>query len=159
MHTHRIGPDEPELIRELLAIHDRIPLAWDPNHRTAPTFLDDLLERLRADAARTGLWALFDGPGSVPEHMVGILWATLRTEPSGIRPCAINTLWIRPELRGNALAAQLTEPCLAWAREQGAARLDCTTHIGNARMREILDKHGFRPTMIQYTLPLEPSPT
>src|SRR5262245_24443824 len=40
MHTHRIGPDEPELIRKLLAIHDRIPLAWDPNHRSAPSFMD-----------------------------------------------------------------------------------------------------------------------
>ncbi len=158
MHAVSVDPGQRELIWRILQIHDEMPRAWNPGHRTAPGYLEKMLEDIvgASDEARSnhGFWVLSPGAEANPESVRGTLWAKLYRGHDGVLACSVNSLWVAPELRGTKSSLLLTEACLSWARSRDAARIECTTHTHNARMRAILENMRFEPGMISYSLPL-----
>jgi len=153
MQVYNIDATDPELLRRVIAIHDDMPSAWDPGHRVAPEHLVRLGERLRANPQSNAIWVLAR-PSTLPsaDRIQGMLWASLKSSIAGETVCCINSFWIDPQLRGKKFAPLLAAPCLPWARANGAVRIECDTHIKNRRMTGILEKNGFTPGMIQYSL-------
>jgi ribosomal protein S18 acetylase RimI-like enzyme len=143
--------DVAEKLDLVLRIHNEIPLGWDPSFHVAPEHLAKLRADVLADRDSHAFWLLGEEP-------VGMLWAALRKGVDGRPVCSLMSFWIHPEHRGRNLAPLLTGPCVRWARERGAAKLQCDAHAGNQRMREILEKNGFRMGMIQYVLELPATP-
>lgn len=154
MHVHQVQLNETDILKKILAIHNEMPLAWNPSHRCLPEFTDGLFEKVQTSKEPTGFWVLTESETITPDSILGILWAVVKKDYDGTLTCGINSLWIRPDLRSKNLTALLTQPCLAWAKENKAEKLDCSTHTQNRRMREILEKQGFTPGMLQYSLPL-----
>ncbi|MEW6272910.1 MAG: GNAT family N-acetyltransferase [Thermodesulfobacteriota bacterium] len=55
-------------------------------------------------------------------------------------------LLLHPNLRGHGHGASMIRWMVAWAREQGCARLRLGVADDNQRALEVLGRHGFRPT-------------
>lgn len=102
-----------------------------------------------------GLWVLCPDAAVDPGKIAGLLWASIE-DSLGTPVCSVNSLWVEVPRRNSNLVPLLAGACLDWARTHGAKRLDCSTHVSNARMRQILEKHGFTQGMVQYSLPLSP---
>ena len=148
---YKIEINETAMIKRIIQIHDDLPRAWNSAHHVSQEYLDKLFERIQSDIKPNGFWILSRIEPYTPDSVDGVLWATLE-DCLGALTCRINSFWIRPELRNQSFAPRLTEECLRWAKGLGANRLECSTHTDNSRMREILERHGFKRGMIQYSL-------
>ena len=134
----------------ILTIHDEMPLAWDPTHRPSGEFTEALILDVQGKTEPQGFWILAKSEPFSIDSIDGILWATVKKSHTYL-VCSIASLWIRPELRNRGGARLLTDACLSWAKKRKAERLVCSTHVANARMREILEKNDFAPEMISFS--------
>jgi Acetyltransferase (GNAT) family len=154
MNVINIDSNDTRLLRQVLEIHDQMPLTWDPNHQGSDEHLNELVSRIQSNPDDHGFWTLSVEGLSGRDSIDGLLWASKRKDRLNVSFCSINSLWIHPEKRGREMVRLLTGPCLLWARAQGLERIEVSTHFQNARMREILETHLFLPEMIQYSLRL-----
>ncbi|MFL5812302.1 MAG: GNAT family N-acetyltransferase [Bdellovibrionia bacterium] len=153
MRVVKVEVSETPIIQRILQIHDEMPRAWDPSHFVSKEYLEGVLARIQSSQDPHGFWILTRSDILDADAIDGLIWAKLMTSPTdGSRFCSVNSFWMKPELRKEGLAVQLSEACLRWARENQAARIECSTHFTNARMREILEKFSFKPGMVQYSL-------
>jgi GNAT superfamily N-acetyltransferase len=149
----KVDASETPIIQRILEIHDEMPRAWDPSHFVSKEYLEGVLTRIQSSQDQHGFWVLTRSDAVRADAIEGMIWAKMMTSPTdGSRFCSVASFWIKPELRKEGLSVRLAESCLAWAKENHAARIECSTHFTNDRMREILEKQGFKPGMVQYSL-------
>jgi RimJ/RimL family protein N-acetyltransferase len=76
----------------------------------------------------------------------------LREEGAGMASCFVAddpeivflvAMWVAPELRGTALARDLVDRVVDWAREHGATRVCLSVEPGNERAARLYEKCGF----------------
>jgi RimJ/RimL family protein N-acetyltransferase len=154
MYVRKVNTSDTGILRQIISIHDEMPRAWDPSHRVAPEHLATMLGEIQSTSEIQGIWTLTNSEHDADDLILGVLWAKLKKSLGNEVVCGINSFWIHPEFREKGFATLLTDSCLLWARENGAIRLECSTHIENLRMKDILEKKGFKPGMVQYSLPL-----
>lgn len=58
MWLHEIAPSDTEMLREIFRIHDEMPVAWDPLHRTPEDAVRKLVDRVQASSEPQGFWVL-----------------------------------------------------------------------------------------------------
>jgi ribosomal protein S18 acetylase RimI-like enzyme len=66
-------------------------------------------------------------------------------------------VYVAPGHRGQGLLAELSERCLAWCRERGAAVLRLEVHEDNLRARTAYERLGFVDTGKRRPYPLDPT--
>jgi ribosomal protein S18 acetylase RimI-like enzyme len=90
-------------------------------------------------------------PGSVVGYAYGQLeqrnWATL-LDAHG----AVHELWVEPEHRGQGLAERLVRSVARELVARGAPRVVVYTAEQNARAQRLMERLGFRRTLIEFTL-------
>lgn len=147
------GSNAEALLKRALEIHDRMPVDWEPSHQGSQTNL----ERIRADVAAKPsehrIWLLSETAEPDPSRILGILWAVIKKKPPHDEAvCCINSFWIDSEHRRAKHSLAFGERCRSWVASRGVREIECSTHFTNRRMQEILDKIGFQPTYISYSL-------
>lgn len=148
MEITKIECSNTALLREILTIHDNMPLEWDPMHKPSRDFTEKLIVGLQETKEPQGFWILHESEG---DHSIkGILWAGIKITGRDFLSCVIKSIWLHPDFRKQNHTGLLTSECLTWAKEHQVTRLTCDTHFQNQRMREILEKNGFMPGMIDY---------
>jgi GNAT superfamily N-acetyltransferase len=94
-------------------------------------------------------------------HVVGycycviepLSWKELRDEAGFISDLAID-----PRARRHGGGALLVEAAIEWFRSRKLSRVMLWTSTKNAPARQLFQRAGFRETMLEMTLDLEPSP-
>jgi len=67
-------------------------------------------------------------------------------------------MWVAEAQRGTGLARDLVDKVVAWARDQGAARVCLSVEPGNDRAARLYEKCGFAETDDPPPFPYEPRP-
>lgn len=80
-------------------------------------------------------------------------WKELRDEAGFISDLAID-----PRARRHGAGAKLVEAAIEWFRGRKLARVMLWTSTQNAPARQLFHRAGFRETMLEMTLDLDPSP-
>jgi ribosomal protein S18 acetylase RimI-like enzyme len=84
-----------------------------------------------------------------------MMWVVSKRDRLERPYCAVNSLWVDPELRRRGLVTLLTGACQAWMVDRGLSRIEASTHFTNSRMREILEDLGFVPGHVMYSRTIE----
>jgi GNAT superfamily N-acetyltransferase len=78
-------------------------------------------------------------------------WKDLRAE------CGyIHDLLVIEAARGTGVADRLLDAAMDWLRARGMPRVVLGTAAPNERARRLFERRGFRPTMIEMTMELDP---
>ena len=93
---------------------------------------------------------------------VGYLWATVEGTdwaqlrgPSGV----VQDIYVDAAARGRGAGRALLEAAIAWFRSHGRTQVVLMTKTRNAAAQRLFASVGFRPTMVEMTLDLEPGGT
>jgi len=78
-------------------------------------------------------------------------WKELRDEAG-----FIHDLLVSEEARSHGAGQQLLEAAIAWLRDRGMPRVVLWTAAPNTGAQRLFERRGFRPTMVEMTLELEP---
>lgn len=155
LKTAGVSPESHDgaLLKRVLEIHDEMPLDWDTNHRGSQAHLDQMFQDITAHADAHRFWVLSDENIPRPDTIRAFLWAVIKKKPPLDREvCSVNSLWIEPRYRGLRWTAALAERCKHWVSNRGVSEIECSTYFTNRRMRDILEKLGFQPTYLSYSL-------
>ena len=82
------------------------------------------------------------------DALIGFAGATLRNESGmvkGLKTVCLDNIFVLPEYRRRGIAARLFEEIEAWAREQGAVRLDLHTWEFNQGAIVLYREMGMMP--------------
>ena len=152
VHVRKIEISEIDVLKKILDIHDEIPRAWDSSHKISAEYRAKTLIGIQTSHDPQGFWIITKTNGDPTAMIAGLLWATLkRNLMDDSMFCCINSFWIHPDIRNRNLTPLLTGELLEWTKESKVFRLECSTHFANSRMREILEKNGFKQGMLQYS--------
>ncbi|GAA3064106.1 GNAT family N-acetyltransferase [Actinokineospora globicatena] len=69
------------------------------------------------------------------------------------------SVWTAPAARGTALATEMVETVVAWAKAEGATAVKAWVVETNPRARRFYDRLGFRPTGEEMAYPNDPTIT
>jgi GNAT superfamily N-acetyltransferase len=117
---------------------------------------DELLAMSRAliaDPQREGLQLLARDDDGTATGFATIFWtwSTLSASRIGV----MNDLFVRPEVRGRRIGADLIEACRERCREHGATSLGWQTALDNTRAQSLYDRvGGQREQWLDYSLPV-----
>ncbi len=154
MELRNLQPDEGAVLREL----------WLRALADAPTAFGATLadERAKPDAHWTGLAHNLAGS---PDQCVIIAYTG--TQPCGIihgsldaeerETAHIGAMWVDPAVRRHGVGRALLEAITAWARLQGARRLELWVTEGNEAAIRHYERMGFQDTGQRRPLPSHPA--
>jgi len=78
-------------------------------------------------------------------------WKELRDEAG-----FVHDLLVTPAARHTGIGQRLLDAAIEWLRERGMPRVVLWTAAPNEAARRLFERRGFRPTMVEMTLELDP---
>lgn len=142
----RLRPDDWALLRTVrLAALREAPYAFASTLEREAAF-DEWQWRGRLSSATTFVAVGDVGP-------VGLV--TGLTEESG--EIHLVGMWVRTEVRGTSVAADLVSALLGWARDESAGSVRLWVVSGNDRARRFYLRMGFASTGVRQKMPEKPS--
>ena len=118
---------------------------WAERQRSTTSLGTPNAEGMRERLGRSGDWhdGRLDLAVEVEAALVGEVdvRSNMRMMPPGVCEFWIE-LWA--ERRGGGIGTETVELLTAWLHEQRFPRVQAGTHVGNAAMRRVLEKAGFR---------------
>jgi GNAT superfamily N-acetyltransferase len=124
-------------------------------YETAPTdeALLDLSRALLAAPDTEGVQLIARDERSLAAGFATLFWSWDTTEARRI--AIMHDLFVAPPARGQGVAEQLIDACVALSRQRGAMRLDWQTGPENLRAQAVYDRvGGVREQWLLYTLPV-----
>jgi ribosomal protein S18 acetylase RimI-like enzyme len=126
------------------------PEAYLETYANASSFPDELwMERATPDDEGCSFAVERDG------RFDGLVSCFVADDPATVFLVA---MWVTPELRGTALASELVEQVVDWAREHRAERVCLSVEPENERAARLYEKCGFAETKSPPPFPYEPNP-
>jgi len=92
-----------------------------------------------------------DVAGYVYAGVEPLSWKELRDEAG-----FIHDLLVSEEARSHGAGQQLLDAAITWLRDRGMPRVVLWTAAPNTGAQRLFERRGFRPTMVEMTLELEP---
>ena len=91
--------------------------------------------------------------GYVFAEVEGTSWRDLRG-PGGY----VDDVYVDEPARRRGLGRMLLEAAIEWTRSKGMSQVVLYTHTKNETAQRLFERYGFRATMIEMTLDLDPPP-
>lgn len=153
MRARRIRPDEGAPLRSVrLRALEGAPDAFGTTLAQALAYPDDAWVRRASECAVSDTTSLFFAEESgVVVGMAGGFFEAGDPVPSLI------SMWVEPHARGRGGGEALVETVAAWAREQGATRLQLWVTETNAPATALYRRVGFLDTGETQVLPSNPA--
>jgi ribosomal protein S18 acetylase RimI-like enzyme len=144
MRVRRIGSDEAAALRDirLRALADA-PLAFASTHAREAAYPSETWETRARDAASGPRRAIFFAVDA-DDAPVGLAMGVVERDGSDV--AHLYAMWVAPEARGAGAGRAIVEATVAWASDQGAARIRTAVTVGNEAALRLYERAGFRDT-------------